>query len=215
MKCTDCHRVVLPVVAVDIDGTLAQYHQTFARFAWEYWNIRPRPIDAWDGVGEFEDYIRIDKAMYREAKLAFRQGGMKRSLPMYDDAKEFMQVLWGLPIEVWLTTTRPWMRHDSVDPDTRFWLARNGINFHHLIFDDNKYWKLKSIVGDGRVIAVVDDLPELLVEAREAFGPDAPLLPQRPHNRTMWERWESGKLDSWLVAMVTNRLENWEKKHNG
>lgn len=66
--------------------------------------------------------------------------------------------------QVWICTTRPYLRLDNIDPDTRHWLRRNGIQYDGVLFGDHKYRDLKHIVGD-RVLFVVDDLPEMLNQA--------------------------------------------------
>lgn len=182
MRCTDCSREVLPIGVVDIDGTLSEYHWSLANFAWNYWNIPPKLI-SWDGLGNFEDYIEITQEQYREAKLAYRQGGYKRVAPLQKDALGFMQYMRSLPMELWIATTRPWSKLDNVDPDTRFWLDRHGIQFDHLLFHDTKYEQLATIVDPDRVAFVVDDLPDKLEEAA-AYLPNAYRFQvQRPHNR--------------------------------
>jgi hypothetical protein len=171
----------LPIVAVDIDGTLAEYHLRLAEFACDYHDL-PVPTQPWDGLGDYEYFLGMSQAMYREAKLAYRQGGYKRTAPVMPKALDFMNWLNTQPVEIWITTTRPWSRLDSVDPDTQFWLKRHGIGFSHLLFDDHKYQKLAHIVNPDRVIAVIDDLPEMLGEAREYLPNALPFLIARPHN---------------------------------
>ena len=105
--CTECGREIKPIVAVDIDGTLAEYHLTLQRFACDYWDI-PQPVATWGGLGNFEDHLGITQAQYREAKLAYRQGGYKRMAPAYPFAIQFMNWLNQLDVELWITTTRPW-----------------------------------------------------------------------------------------------------------
>jgi hypothetical protein len=167
--CTSCSQHVSPVLVLDIDGTLAKYHQHFAEFAWRYWDKTPRfvggdaawgAVQDWDGSGEFEDYIGITKAEYREAKLAYRQGGGKRLMPDYPGAKQISVGCHLAGSEVWLATTRPYMRHDSTDPDTRFWLAKHGIYFDHLLYHDEKYEQLATLVDPDRVVMILEDLPD-------------------------------------------------------
>jgi hypothetical protein len=50
----------------------------------------------------------------------------------------FVDTLRAEGAEVWLTTTRPHDRFDRVDPDTREWCRRNGINFDGLLYDGDK-----------------------------------------------------------------------------
>src|SRR5262245_39208577 len=118
MRCSHCSMPVKPIVSFDIDGTLGDYHGHFANFAQGYLG-RSLPRD-FPG-GDFSEYLRIDKGTYRQIKLAYRQGGMKRTMPAYNRMGHIVQLAkeWGC--EVWLMTTRPYLRLDNVDPDTRFW----------------------------------------------------------------------------------------------
>lgn len=181
MKCTACNEPVTPIVAIDIDGTLGDYYTHFQAFAWDYHNIIP-PLGQWDGVGEWEDWMGMTKAEYREAKLAYRQGGGKRLMPIYEYATLLCRGVRESGAELWLTTTRPYMRHDSTDPDTRHWLERNGIQYDHLVYDDNKYVRLSTLVDPDRVVMVLDDLPEMLDEANKMF-PGTGVQIKRPHNQ--------------------------------
>jgi hypothetical protein len=111
MRCTDCGTKILPVVAADIDGTMANYHGFFGNFACDFWDL-PYPRKPWNGRGDFEDHLRLTREEYRTAKMAYRQGGMKRIQPHYDGLNEFSTMLRNmtqrsLDAEVWVTTTRP------------------------------------------------------------------------------------------------------------
>lgn len=204
MRCSECTRVVNPVVAIDIDGTLGDYHSHLARFAEEYMG---RAVD-WghDGTTEFSDSLGIEKELYRQIKLAFRQGGMKRSMPVYDGARRLIDTCHMLGAEVWMTTTRPWLRLDNVDPDTRFWLERHTLNYDALLYDEHKYKVLSELVDPDRIVAIVEDLPEQVTEARQLGLP----VIQR------WSRWNHGARffpgNENLVeiaATVEQRLHTW------
>jgi len=169
MKCTDCNRPVRPVVAVDIDGTIGDYHNHFRSFAEQYLDKRIDP--SWGREYgyemEFNEHLGIDKETYRQVKLAYRQGGLKRMMPVFRHYDALFSVLRNENVEVWITTTRPWQRFDSTDPDTRHWLDRHHISYEGLIFDDDKYSRLAEVVGRERIVAVVDDLPEQCKRAHE------------------------------------------------
>lgn len=216
MRCTDCSAAVLPIVAVDIDGTLAEYHLRLAEFACEYHDLPVPPIE-WNGEGDYEDFLGMSQAMYREAKLAYRQGGYKRTAPLYPKALDFMHWLSTQPVEVWITTTRPWSRLDSVDPDTKFWLHRHGIEYKHLLFDECKYRKLSEIVDRDRVIAVVDDLPEMIDEAGDYLPSAERILIRRPHN----QEWDYEHAIppvhhlgfSGAYTIIMNKIKGWNNGH--
>lgn len=172
-----------PVVALDIDGTLGDYHGHFTRFASE-WTGRdlPKPDEINPGLPLYK-HLGMSKATYRECKLAYRRGGLKRSMPAYDGAADLVRYL-RKDAEVWITTTRPYLRYDGIDPDTRHWLRRNGIyKYDGLIFKDSKLRGLRDAVGAGRVIMVVDDLPEQMEEALRVFGPEIHrVIRDQPYN---------------------------------
>jgi hypothetical protein len=159
MRCDRCSAGLLPVVAIDIDGTLAQWHAHFMEFL-EQWLPTKFYDYSWDGLGEFSDKLGTDKHTYRQAKLAFRSGGFKRWMEPVWGSRTFMQQLSTLPVEVWVTTTRPWMRHDNVDPDTVEWLKRNEMPYKRLMYDDDKYLTLTELVDPQRVVLVLDDEAE-------------------------------------------------------
>lgn len=114
---------------------------------------------AWDGVGEFSDFLKLTKQEYREAKLAYRQGGWKRWMPVFPGAEDLVRALHRQDVEVWLCTTRPWLRLDNIDPDTREWCRRNGIEFDGMLFGEDKYSQLLERVDKKRIVAIVDDDP--------------------------------------------------------
>lgn len=158
-----------PVVALDVDGTLADYYEHFRWFA-ELYLQRPVKID-WDYAdhAEFSEALGLGKAVYRDIKLAYRQGGMKRSIPPLDTNSEYMsaivQEMRGQGIQVWIATTRPWQRLDNIDPDTQFWLGRNVGRVDGVIYGEDKYLDLIDIVGKDRILGIHDDLPENVTTA--------------------------------------------------
>jgi hypothetical protein len=186
-----------PVVALDIDGTLGDYHRNFLEFADRYFHsgcgswlemagrVDNPGLPLWEWMG-------ISKHDYREAKLAYRQGGWKRWMPCYEGVARMTSELRSAGAEVWICTTRPYLRLDNVDPDTREWLRRNRIQYDAVIFDPldegfTKYDELLRQAG-GRIAAIADDLPEMITAASEALqaGPShfvAPILRDQPYNR--------------------------------
>lgn len=171
-----------PVVAIDIDGTLGDYHGHFLRFAAD-WTGKPMPdpSEINPGLPLFR-HMHISKATYRACKLAFRQGGLKRSMPCYPGASELTRAIRKAGAEVWICTTRPYLRLDNIDPDTRHWLRRNKIQHDAVIYGEQKYKDLVRNVGIGRVVCVLDDLPEMYTAA-ELAGIKRPRLRDQPYNR--------------------------------
>lgn len=208
MKCTKCNEEVKPVIAIDIDGTLADYHEHFTNFA-EQWlgHVLPR---GYDGGMEFNEFLGLDKRTSRDIKLAFRQGGQKRSMPTFPGAPLFMQTLKQNGFETWIATTRPWQRLDNIDPDTRHWLARNYMSYDAMVYGDNKWEQLIEAVGVERVVACVDDLP-WQCETAEDMGIKA-YQPIRKHNEEarFQRRQEAFNV---ILENVNNDLSRWESAH--
>ena len=207
MLCSSCSAVVRPIVCLDLDGTLGDYHRHFSEFCIGYFG---RPFMMWwDGHGDWEDYLGITQREYREAKLAFRQVGGKRTMPIFDGARELASQCQVEGAEVWITTTRPWNRLDSTDPDTQEWLNRHRIRFDHLLYDDDKYGKLAEIVDPARVVAVLDDLPEQYDRAATVFGPEVPVLRLGNHNR--WASTNRTTAPNLSVARdkINERINSW------
>lgn len=170
-----------PVVALDIDGTLADYHGWFTRFA-SLWTGRemPGPNLNTGGIPLYR-WLGMSKVNYRQCKLAYRQGGMKRSMPCYVGASELTRYIRRNGCQVWICTTRPYLRLDNIDPDTRHWLRRNRIQYDAVIFGDHKYRDLVKIVGAERVLMVVDDLPPMCEQALSLGLPT--VIRDQPYNR--------------------------------
>ena len=171
-----------PVVALDIDGTLSDYHTWFLQFA-ELYLGRPMPPanQNTDGVPLYK-WMGVSKTTYREVKLAYRQGGMKRSMPCYRGAADLSRSIRKAGAEVWICTTRPYLRLDNIDPDTRHWLRRNHIQYDAVLFGHNKYRDLVKNVGREQVVAVLDDLPEMIQQAKQV-STCLPILRDQPYNR--------------------------------
>lgn len=166
MRCSECSVHVKPIVALDIDGTLGDYHSHFRKFAENYLGyglpdhrgFTGRPFE--ETQERFWQFLGLDLELYRTIKLAYRQGGTKRWMPAYPHASELSKALRFAGAEVWIATTRPFLRLDNIDPDTREWLERNRIEYDHMIHGDEKYHQLSSLVDTQRVVGILEDLPE-------------------------------------------------------
>lgn len=182
-----------PVVALDIDGTLGDYHAHFLTFAQEWLGQpMPHPSDINPRL-PLHEFMGISHELYRQIKLAYRQGGLKRTMTAYPGAAELTGRIRAMGAQVWICTTRPYLRLDNIDPDTREWLRRNEIEYDAILFDDldgvtsgghkpgGKYGELMEQVGP-RVVACADDLPDQLIAA---FAAGVPMryLRDQPYNQ--------------------------------
>lgn len=223
-----------PIVALDIDGTLGDYHGHFLRFA-EGWFGQSFPAPSTSNPGlKLWEFMGVDVADYRLCKLAYRQGGLKRTMPPYEGAAQLTDMLRNkLGAEVWICTTRPYMRLDNIDPDTREWLMRSGVQYDAVLFDTlagkgTKYAELRRQAGD-RVACIADDLPEMLQAAREQFPTLTPagqestrlLLRDQPYNRhvRLGLVGDAHRVhDCWqILEQSIKAVDNWHKReaHDG
>lgn len=205
-----------PVVALDIDGTLGDYHRHFLQFA-EGWlgKTFPSPRRPNPGLPLWE-FMGIEPKDYRDCKLAYRQGGLKRTMPAYGGAAGLTDLIRHAGAEVWLCTTRPYLRLDNIDPDTREWTRRNHIQYDAVIFDtlDGKGTKYRELArqADGRVCAVLDDLPEMIVEAWDVLSlppTNVPTLRSQPYNLHFdWPRRVDNLEQAWCGIKAD--IEQWK-----
>lgn len=203
-----------PVVALDIDGTLGDYYEHMRWFS-ELYLQRPVQLD-WTRTGinaEFSEALGLDKETYRQVKLAFRQGGMKRCLPAFpgvDTLSRLIREHYGC--QLWIATTRPWMRLDNIDPDTQFWLKNKIGRVDGVIYGEDKYLDLVDIVGKERIVGVVDDLPENVVAA-QALGLRAAVR-VGDHNRA-WLRSHPETNCVLGTSEMISIIERWVEDHTG
>lgn len=204
-----------PVVALDIDGTLGNYHSHFLSFATDWlgkmldWNWN-------DKRGEFSEALGLDKETYRQIKLAYRQGGQKRTMPVFPGASDLVAAIREAGAEVWCCTTRPWQRLDNIDPDTREWFRRAGVEFDGVIYGEDKYLELANIVGKERVAAILDDEPEQYVAACRMFGNKVPILKFWIHNEWWREQsvWYAGvRTLPQAQKAILHKIDKWKEEH--
>jgi hypothetical protein len=212
VQCTECSAKIKPVVALDIDGTLGDYHGHFLQFAEGYLGHSLRKD--WCGrPANWEEYLGLDRRTYRDIKLAYRQGGMKRTMPVYEGAHLLSTTLKQKGAEVWITTTRPYNRLDSVDPDTQEWLHRHGINYDHLLYDEDKYLNLAGIIDPTRVVMVLDDLPEQCAVAQEMFGHGTVVIRANTHNYYDLHKWQRVQDLNQARLEAIIRIKEWYANH--
>lgn len=194
-----------PVVAIDIDGTIADYYKHFQWFAEIYLQKTLNCEFNREYRGEFNEALGLDKETYRKIKLAYRQGGMKRSIKPFENAGNVIRNIRSLGVQVWICTTRPWNRLDNIDPDTTFWLGNNVGRVDGVIYGEDKYNDLIDIVGKPRILGVIDDLPENFNTAR-SLGLNAALM-AGPHNE--WFRETMGD----DMKYVSTSLHEFQDRH--
>lgn len=199
-----------PVFVFDVDGTLAAYHEWFLRFAELYFG-RPMPDPAEINPGlPLHKFMGVSKERYRACKLAYRQGGLKRSMPCLPGAAQLFRALRRRG-EVWVATTRPYLSLSNIDPDTREWMRRNRLSCDALLFGHNKYYEVMRQAGD-RVVCAFEDLPELGEQATRAGVPFV-FYRAQPYNEHLGPtatRWTDASQAYSLACMA---LTIWKGKH--
>jgi hypothetical protein len=207
-----------PIIAFDIDGTLAEYYAHFHWFAELY--LQRKLVLDWNRShrGEFSEALGLDKNVYRQIKLAYRQGGMKRCIPPIDGAGELVREVRKRGVSAWITTTRPWNRLDNIDPDTMFWIERNLGRVDGVIYGEEKYQDLREIVGSRPILGILDDLPENTAKAR-ALSLET-ILMGGDHNRWWTETGSEPKVHTTLTGMMNGArgtvlgwINSWEKEN--
>lgn len=198
----------VPVVAVDIDGTLGDYHAHFLEFAENFFGIdMPSPTEINPGM-RLHRFMKIPLADYRQCKLAFRQGGTKRWMPAYPYARELSRDIRKAGGQVWICTTRPYLRLDNIDPDTQEWLRRTGILYDAVIYGEEKYRELRRQAGK-RVAAVLEDLPELWMQATRRFPDALVMLRHQPYNTHIETPHRAGNLE-YAAGEIVRAIEKWK-----
>jgi hypothetical protein len=226
MRCSVCSHPVNPIVAIDVDGTLGDYHGHFLRFASNWLHNDDDAIklqlemslSMYDGTETFSSYcmdiMDIDLATYRLIKLAYRQGGMKRTMPINKWATAVTHFVRACGAELWITTTRPYLSLDNIVPDTVEWLSRHGIVYDHMLFDEDKFAVLANRVDSERVVAVLDDLPEMYDAAGLVlhYGTDVPILIKSVYNAGV-RRPLMSDLDA-TIPIIDLRIKQWREQHD-
>lgn len=202
-----------PVVALDIDGTSGDYHGHFIRFA-EMWTGKPMPSRmAYTGGVPFHKFLGVSRSTYNTMKLAYRQGGMKRSMPPYPGIGDFTRYVRREGVQVWICTTRPYLRLDNIDPDTRHWITKRArMQYDGILYGEHKYRDLAKAVGIERVLMVYDDLPALIEQAQSLGMPTC--IRSQPYNRY----WSSGSVRrvetvGGMGIVFEEALDDWRKRH--
>lgn len=208
----DDQHIYRPIIGLDIDGTLGEYHEHFWRFA-VAWTGRDLPHPRDFTGGSFAAFLGLAKSTYRKIKLAYRRGGAKRSMPVFDGAPELARSLRDRGAVVALCTTRPYLSLEGIDEDTRHWASRNRVSHDFILWGEHKYRDL-SRFGE-RVVAVLEDEPSLIRQAQDV-GIEV-MVRTRPYNQDVELQdeplriWRSGIEGSRQV--LHDWLDEWEGKY--
>ncbi len=211
-----------PVFGLDLDGTLLDYHRHFITFANQHFGSYAEP-EGYDSRLPLYRYLGVSKERYRQCKMAYRKGEMKRSCPLlpspYPNGTDVVNTLrkWGA--EVWFCTTRPYLAYDAIDASTPHNLRRHGMKYNGILWGQNKYRELAKTVGKERIVAVLDDVPEMCEQAEKVGLRTAFAL--RKHNAeqarvlNLADRWPMLKTYEETELAFYNWLKEWQHDRNG
>lgn len=197
-----------PVFGLDIDGTMGDYYGHFLRFA-EGWLGKKVDMN-YDLRLPMARHLGVSKQTYRQCKLAYRMGGLKRSVPALPWASGLTHRLRSWGADVYICTTRPYLSHDNIDSDTRHWLRRNRMACKGVIWGEHKYRELARTVGRANVVGVLDDLPEMCAQA-ESLGIPAVLAVREHNTRAEWGGLRACNEEETL-AVLKALLTDWRQK---
>lgn len=190
---------------------MGDYHRHFEQFA-RMWSGRDI---VWDPSidGSFYKQLGMSRTSYRQCKLAYRMGGMKRSMPIFENASELTRAIRQRGVRVVAATTRPYLHMSTIDLDTQHWMRRHKLQVDHILYGEHKYRDLAKSVGVGNVIcAIDDDLSQLDI----AFRLGIPTIMRRNeanrhyvprHDQTyVWDLKEAEREIVGLVDMYKNKV---------
>lgn len=120
-----------------------------------------------DHNGSFAAQLGMSKKTYRDCKLAYRMGGMKRSMPVFENARTLTLAIRSRGVRVIACTTRPYLHMSTIDLDTQHWMRRHGLQVDYILYGEHKYRDLIKSVGRDRIVcAMDDDLSQLRLAGR-------------------------------------------------
>lgn len=196
--------VLRPIIGLDIDGTVGIYHDHFLRF-FEEWLGKPLPR-GYDGSVSLAKWCGVSKSTYRKGKLAYRQGGLKRSMPTYPGSAECVRAWRSEGAEVAICTTRPFLSLEAVEPDTMHFLRRQGIQYDYVISGEHKYRELARF-GKERIAFIADDLPEMIQQAQDLSLPT--IVRSQPYNQDVHAARASDSGDLQFIGLAI--LKEWKR----
>ena len=136
-------------VMVDIDGVLTDYPGCFLRWVEENTGINYVNVQVMKSV--------LGIPAYEIIKEQYRDSGVKRSLPLNQDAFEILVVCKRMDYIILVVTTRP--DREPVRTDTMFWLHDKHIPYDNVFFVTDK----KEFVKEHTIDIIMDDEMDKLV----------------------------------------------------
>lgn len=147
------------LVALDIDGVLANYPLSFQNFIKEKTGVYVELI-GYDLYYEYGEVLGQEKIL--ELKHEYRESGYKRFIPLVDGAAKLCGKLHKQEYHIIFLTSRPVKQYKRIEADTLYWLKENQLMLKgdSIIFDEEKNYKvirnfsnIKFMVEDNLIFA--------------------------------------------------------------
>jgi len=124
------------ILAVDIDGVIADYVDGYERFLIEdNWPLSNIPDHSSYNLAEV---YGIPKDIEEEAKRKFQEFGGFKWLSVFDDSRECLEWARELGYKIVLVSARPYLEIRRIYSDTLFWLENNGIPYDAIFWGKDK-----------------------------------------------------------------------------
>ena len=130
------------VIAIDIDGVLAQYPESFIAFieketGKDFSNIELTTHNLYDLLGK-----ELGLETMKQLKHKYRNSGEKKFLPIIENSVNATQQLKKKGFTIVLLSARPYKQHPRIFADTIYWLKNNNFMYDAIIWGENKEEKI-------------------------------------------------------------------------
>ena len=148
-------------------------------------------------IGEIKKELSTSE--YKEAKLKFRQSGIKQHLKPITEAVNALNHISSLGVKINIITSRPHIQFNC--RNTLNWLQNISLNFHHLYFCRRKETLIFYPKKDEYFI-IIDDNEDFLIQYAEIENTKTLLMSKSLDSRTkFWKNLED------LVIAKTGKLK--------
>ena len=130
------------VVAIDIDGVLAKYPESFIQFVniktgKDFSGVELNSYNLYEVLSEKLDFNTIKKL-----KHEYRNSGEKKYLPIIEGAIEATKKLKKKGYTIVLLSSRPYKQYPRIFSDTIYWLKNNNFIYDAIIWGEKKEEKI-------------------------------------------------------------------------
>ena len=171
-----------PCVLVDIDNVLADYITGLCKWARE-WGPQILSLSISDttrfcgrldslqrmGSTINHESVGVTYAQWQTVKHKFRTSGGKRTLPVFKEARPFLNWCRERGWMIILVTSRPIDRYPNIFTDTVTWLHDNQLPFDYLWWADNKALRMEEFEHaslQAQTVFAVDDDHRFIAQYR-------------------------------------------------